>query len=140
MGNRAHGIVFWGFPHTNEKGKALPLPWEREDDDEGIEPQDFYAKQNGVVYDTSSDLFDMEAYRNLISSCPVIIERAGSDSELISLVAIKDSYVEVQGSQVTAFHPVSPIWDSWDEKLRSYCETVGIEWRVPGWHVATLYL
>jgi hypothetical protein len=145
MGTNPYGKVFYGFALVDEDGEAIEPegPWEQNDLYSGWE--EFYIeKQGGLPRPDSQDYRGPEwsewraKRKALMDSCPADVVLVGSEYNLISCIVIRDSYAQAEWSEIKPLKATGTKPD-WDQQLRDWCELMGIEWREPGWYVASLY-
>lgn len=161
MGVDPSGRVFWGFPMNDSDGEPVKWPWEPQESDEYEEPEydedgwmiedehdspdweEVFATKKGLNKPDPETATEEEksaywrALNELEKSSPVTVELAGSDYSMINCVVIKESFVSVEWSEIQPFSPeVKP---EWEQQLRDWCDLMGVPYRQPGWHVASLY-
>lgn len=143
MGVRPYGIVFWGFPMTDDNGDPVPLPWQ-EDEDSIADADDIYLEKRGFPPEPEEKGPALDHWRQarkaLLDECPVTVESAGHDGSVVSLVALKDSFFEVSPYQEIVQEFDATVAPHWLPQLYDWCAEMRVEWREPGWHVAALNL
>ena len=150
MGNSPHGLVFYGFALVDEDGEPVN-PWANEDDSDDEEGSSVYvdwqerlAIIKGAVKPghTSYDAPEWKAFHDkqngVEGASPVDVVLAGYGECLIDCIVIKESYVRADWGEVLPIKTLEAL-PEWDEQIREWCKTLGIEYRQPGWFVAALY-
>lgn len=148
MGTDPHGLVFYGFPLVAEDGEPVN-PWASEDEDDENEEEldtpspytdweEIYLKAKGLAESTDDVKTWREKRRTTLDAGGVDVVLAGYGECLIDCIVIKESYVRAEWGEVLPLKTLETK-PEWDGQLREWCETLGIEYRQPGWFVAALY-
>lgn len=149
MGSEPHGLVFYGFPLVDEDGEPVN-PWASEDDEEeeGDDPYCDWGERLAIArgaakpehkdYNSSDWGTFFKKKAEAKEASPINVALAGYGECLIDCIVIKESYVRAEWGEVLPLKTLETK-PEWDGQLREWCETLGIEYRQPGWFVAALY-
>jgi hypothetical protein len=143
MSTEPEGKVFYGLALVDEHGDGVEPegPW----DSLRYDWEKFYIERKGGLPEpggTSCRTPEWDKWRAdrraLLEAGGVDVEMAGYEDNLISLIVIRESYIRAEWSEIKPLKSLEAK-PEWDQKLHDWCELMGVEWREPGWYVASLY-
>lgn len=113
-------ILFWGLPFPDSADRP---PWDG--------PEDVFAwRARFLARGAGRRLEDVGCKVDVYGQAGV-----GGDFAL--------PYAAVAASEVRRGAPGSiappPVGDDWEERLRTFCDVLGLPWSEPGWHVVALH-
>jgi hypothetical protein len=141
MGVSTDAILFWGFSGgEDEEGES----WYRAELREDWEA--VYADKVGMCPpDAAYDPANSEVWRGywrekraVIAAGGVEIDQHCSSEHPIPFVAITASVIRASRGQMKPVAPLAAGGD-WAEKLRAFCDLLGIPWQEPSWWLASYW-
>lgn len=150
MGSTPRGILFYGFPLADTEDESPLFPWgldEYEEDDSGGWEKAYFSSvglenlsvdhtrfRNDTEYNAEVRTYWYK--RNEAKArLGVDIGFAGYDgytSYYLSAYSCSSEW----GAMTIASMEIKP---EWNEKIKHFCEMVGIEYQQPAWYLTSLY-
>jgi hypothetical protein len=143
MGTSTDALIYWGFDFHDKDGGE---PWH--DDREMLEDwEDIYAIRKGIARPAMSFEDDKDAYRAFWKARKVVVERSGCSIDMHQHIDVSVYFVCIKASHLRAWrgHPIQlrpdffTVDPLWEDRLRTFCELMNIEWQEPKWWLASYW-
>lgn len=153
MGSSPSAELAWGF-EIDPYNENNPSWMDGESDEQKAHPQDslswddIYSMRKGLYYVGYSEPYDAEATRVWREQKKQLIERGDGHVEINSeetgpsFVCVKSSYVTSCWEQLKTLdlaHLAGMPVEEMEQKLRAFCEVMGIPWKEPRWFLTATY-
>jgi hypothetical protein len=150
MGLDADGILFYGFPLSNndDDGYGFTPPWRSEDDPYG-DWEEFLATKMGIVRpdvpynqnDTPPELKKFwEDKRRYLEGLNCVVGTYGYHDEPGYYVAVNDCHITAHYGDVKKLDYFELAYKAgWDRQLQHFCDLLEVKYEQPGWYL-TNYL
>lgn len=140
MSTDSTGKVAYGIPSTDDYNIREKL----ESDDGDFDWENaYYEKKSGLAYpnfDTQREEWNkwIADKRSFLNQCPVDLMLSGSDYELAENIVIKSTRLSAAWGEIVPIKSLETK-PEWDEAIKDFCETMGLEYRQPIWFLTSLY-
>lgn len=141
MGTSTDGILFFGFTFACPEEGTYP-PWENEEGEEEQDSEVFIASKLGLGEPTEETYWEAywEKRRELFKfvGCEVSIH-CSYDYPMWYVTLSNKHYCAHRGYPIEFEKGLPEIVGEEVQKLRVFCEKVGIEWQEPKWTLASVW-
>lgn len=119
----------WEFTHAARQA-AVPQPSAEWDHERAAKDSEYDKEWDD--WRTRCDEWEKE-------QCDLRIRGSCGDPQ--SIVYVNESYKSVEWDETLEVSTDRPEqeWQKWDEKLKAYCDALGLPWRKPAWLLASYY-
>lgn len=145
MSRDAIGVLFYGF---------VVDPWNRDEqewrDEEVWEEADgeyekYYIIKAGVELPEAPDVETKEEmmarWKEEERLIPCVLEVDGIEGSGNLYLAANGSVIQSRGGSALLLTPDSlKVGEDWDQKIKGFCEVLGIPHQTPGWHLTGEYI